>query len=49
MTTHRFVSNYFDKGLLAWEANTDNQPVFDYNKTVTYMCSYLSKQEDECS
>ena len=44
-----FVNNYFDIGLLAWEANIDIQPVFDYYKAVTYMGSYLSKQEDECS
>ena len=43
------VNNYFDIGLLAWEANIDIQPVFDYYKAVTYVCSYLSKQEDECS
>ena len=35
--------------MLAWEANIDIQPVFDYHKAATYMCSYLSKQEDECS
>ena len=44
-----FVNNYFDIRLLAWEANNDIQPVFDYYKAVTYMCSYLSKPEDECS
>ena len=49
LTNSCFVNNYFDKGLLAWEANIDIQPVFDYHKAVTYMCNYLSKQEDECS
>ena len=44
-----FVNNYFAMGLLVWEANIDIQPVFNYYKAVTYMCSYLSKQEDECS
>ena len=44
-----FVNNYFDIGLLAWEANIDIQPVFNYYKAITYMCSYLSKEEDECS
>ena len=44
-----FVNNCFDIGLLAWEANIDIQPVFDYYKAVTYMCSYLTKQEDKCS
>ena len=43
-----FVNNYFDIGLLAWEANINIQPVFNYYKA-TYMCSYLSKEEDECS
>ena len=47
-TNSCFVNNYFDIGLLAWEANIDIQPVFDHHKAVTYMCSYLLKQEDEC-
>ena len=44
-----FANNYFDIGLLAWEANINIQPVFDYYKAVTDMCSYLSKQEGEYS
>ena len=44
-----FVNNYFDIGLFAWEANIDIQTVFGYYNTITYMCCYLSKQEDECS
>ena len=44
-----FVNDYFDIGLLAWEVNINIQPVFDYYKAVTYVCSYLSKEEDECS
>ena len=48
-TNSCFVNNYFDAVLLAWEANMDIQPVFIHYKAVTYMCSYLSKQEDECS
>ena len=48
-TNSSFVNNNFDIGLLAWEANIDIQPVFDYYKAVTYICSYLSEQEDECS
>ena len=44
-----FVNNYFYEGLIAWEANLDIQPVFNYYKAVTYMCAYLSKSEDECS
>ena len=48
-TNSCFVNNYFDIGLLAWEANIDIQPVFDYYKSVTHMCSYLPKHKDECS
>ena len=44
-----FVNNYFDIGLLAWEANINILQVFDYYKAVTYLCSYLWKQDDECS
>ena len=44
-----FVNNYFESGLLAWQANMDIQPVFNEYKAVTYMCSYFSKSEDECS
>ena len=35
--------------LLAWEVNIDIQPVFDYYKATTYICSYLHKQENEYS
>ena len=35
--------------LRAWEVNMDIQPVFNYNKSNTYMCAYFSKMEDECS
>ena len=44
-----FVTNYFNIGLLGWEANVDIQPVFNYYKATTYICSYLYKQEDEYS
>ncbi|XP_057316777.1 uncharacterized protein LOC130657796 [Hydractinia symbiolongicarpus] len=44
-----FINNYFDEGLLAWEANIDIQPVFNHYKAVTYMCAYFSKCEDETS
>ena len=40
---------YFDEGLLAWQANIDIQPVFNHYKAVTYMCAYFSKSEDETS
>ena len=39
----------FDIALLAWQANIDVQPVFDYYKAVTYMCSYLMRQKHEYS
>lgn len=42
-------SNYFYMGLLALEANIDIQLVMNCYKTVTNMCSYLSKDEYECS
>ena len=44
-----FVNNYFEEGLMAWQANMDIQPVFNEYKAVTYMCSYFSKSEDQCS
>ena len=44
-----FVNNYFDEGLLAWEANIDLQPVFNYYKAIHYMCAYFSKTESLCS
>ena len=44
-----FLNNYFDTDLLAWETNIDIQSMFDFDKAVTYMCCYLSKQEDEYS
>ena len=43
-----FVNNCFADVLIAWEANLDIQTVFSHHKTVAYMCSYLSKSEDEC-
>ena len=44
-----FVNYYFDGGLKAWQANMDIQPVFNKYKTVTYVCQYFSKTEDQCS
>ena len=43
-----FVNNYFDIGILAWKTNVGIQPVFNYYKAISYMCSYLSKEEGEC-
>ena len=44
-----FVNNYFDEGLMAWQANINIQPVFSHNNVVTYMCAHFSKSEDETS
>ena len=44
-----FVNNYNNVCLRAWEANIDIQPVFNYYKAVSYMCSYFSKSETESS
>lgn len=44
-----FVINYFIKGLQSWRANIATQLVFNHQKTVTYMCAYFSKTEDETS
>ena len=44
-----FINNYSPTVLTAWQANIDIQPVFDYYKCVTYLCSYMSKGETECS
>ena len=41
-----FTNNYFEEGLLAWEANINIQPVLDYYKAVAYMCAYLSKSTE---
>ena len=34
---------------MSWKANIDIQPVFNYYKAVSYMCSYFSKTETESS
>ena len=44
-----FINNYFEEGLMAWEANIDIQPVINHYEAVTYMCAYFSKSEDETS
>ena len=48
-TNSCFVNNYFEEGLLAWQANIDLQPVFNHYKAVQYMCSYFSKTETSSS
>ena len=44
-----FINNYFIAGIKAFAANVDLQPVFNHYKCVTYICSYFSKDENECS
>ena len=36
-----FVNNYFNDGLQEWQANMDIQHVFNEDRAVTYICSYL--------
>ena len=44
-----FINNYNPSVLKAWQANMDLQPVFNHHKCVTYLCSYMSKGETQCS
>ena len=44
-----FINNYKPSVLLAWQANMNIQPVFNYHKCVTYFCSYMPKGEMHCS
>ena len=44
-----FINNYFVAGLKGFRANVDLQPVFNHYKCVTYVCSYFTKDESECS
>ena len=44
-----FINNYFIAGLKGFAANVDLQPVFNYYKCITYVCSYFTKDETECS
>lgn len=44
-----FVSNYFDDGLKVCQANMVIQLVFIDYEAVAYMCSYVSKSEDQHS
>ena len=43
-----FINNYF-AGLKGFAANVDLQPVFNHYKCITYVCSYFTKDETECS
>ena len=44
-----FINNYFIAGIKGFAANVDLQPVFDHYKCITYVCSYFTKDETECS
>ena len=44
-----FINNYFIAGVKGFAANVDLQPVFNHYKCLTYVCSYFSKDETECS
>lgn len=44
-----FIKNYFIAGIKGFEANVDIQPVFDHYECITYICSYFTKDETECS
>ena len=44
-----FINNYFIAGLKGVAANVDLQPVFNHYKCITYVCSYFTKDETECS
>ena len=41
-----FINNYFVAGIKGFAANVDLQPVFNH---ITYVCSYFTKDETECS
>ena len=44
-----FINNYFIAGLKGFGANVDLQPVFNHYKCITYVCSYFTKDETQCS
>ena len=44
-----FANNYFIAGKEGFAANVDLQPVFNHYKCITYVCSYFTKDETECS
>ena len=44
-----FINNYFVAGIKGFKANVDLQPVFNHYKCITYVCSYFTKDETECS
>ena len=44
-----FINNYFVAGIKGFAANVDLQPVFNHFKCITYVCSYFTNDETECS
>ena len=44
-----FINNYFITGIRGFGANVDLQAVFNHYKCITYVCSYFTKDETECS
>ena len=44
-----FINNYVVAGIKGFAANVDLQPVFNHYKCITYVCSYFTKDETECS
>ena len=44
-----FTNNYFIAGIKGFAVNVDLQPVFNHYKCITYVCSYFTKDETECS
>ena len=44
-----FINNYFIAGIKGSAVNVDLQPVFNHYKCITYICSYFTKDETECS
>ena len=44
-----FINNYFVAGMKGFAANVDLQPVFNHYKCITYVCSYFTKDDTECS
>ena len=44
-----FINNYFVAGIKGFAANVDLQLVFNHYQCITYVCSYFTKDETECS
>ena len=44
-----FTHNYSIAGIKGFAASVDLQPVFNHYKCITYVCSYFTKDETECS